>query len=385
MTKKIINSDFRLGILGGGQLGKMMALAAQNWDLKIWILDTSADFPAGGCCDRFEEGSFKDYEAVYQFGKQVDVLTLEIEHVNTEALLQLEKEGTIVHPSPAALQIIQDKGLQKQFYEQHQLPTAPFRLLESKEAILAAIAEGTLTFPFVQKSRTAGYDGKGVAIIRQEADLNKLIAAPSVIEPLVDLEKEIAVQVARNPSGEIQAFPAVEMEFNDEANLVEYLLCPANITKEVAEEAVRIAKSTIAAFDLCGLLSVEFFLKKDGQLLINEVAPRPHNSGHHTIEGNLCSQFQQHLRAVLDWPLGATDITKPSVMVNLLGAPDHTGPAHYAGLKDCLKIPGAHLHLYGKKITKPFRKMGHATVLADTTEAAKERARLIKDQLSIIT
>lgn len=384
MNKEIINSTFKLGILGGGQLGKMLSLAAQNWDLKIWILDAAKDFPAGTCCDHFIEGSFKNYDDVYQFGKQVDVLTLEIEHVNTEALIQLEKEGVIVHPSPSALNIIKDKGLQKQFYVKNNLPTAPFDLYAGPAEIKAAIESGALSFPFVQKSRLAGYDGKGVAVIKTTEDLGKLIDAPSMVEPFVNLDKEIAVQVARNPSGEIKTFPAVEMEFNPHANLVEYLISPANISEEIENKAAEIARSTIEAYNICGLLSVEFFLSPDGELLINEVAPRPHNSGHHTIEANHCSQFQQHIRAVLDWPLGDTSLISPSVMVNLLGHPDYTGQAIYKGLAACMKIKGANLHLYGKTMTKPYRKMGHATLLAESTEAAKAKANQIKEHLQII-
>ncbi|MEM1321257.1 MAG: 5-(carboxyamino)imidazole ribonucleotide synthase [Bacteroidota bacterium] len=384
MKKTIINSDFKLGILGGGQLGKMLVLAAQNWDLNTWILDASADFPAASACSHFVEGSFKNYDDVYAFGKQVDVITIEIEHVNTEALLQLEAEGKIVHPRPAALNIIKDKGLQKQFYAQHGLPTSPFRLYESLEAIKAAIASGELQYPFVQKTRTAGYDGQGVALIRSEANAHKLLNAPSMVEDLVDIEKELAVQVTRNPSGQVVAFPPVEMEFNPVANLVECLICPANISKEVGEKATQLAQAAIEAYDICGLLSVEFFLSKSGEVLINEVAPRPHNSGHHTIEGNHCSQFQQHLRAVLDWPLANTDIRMPAVMVNLLGAEGHKGTARYENLRDCLAVDGAHLHLYGKNMTKPFRKMGHATVLDPDLNEARRRAQFIKDTLNII-
>ncbi|MEM9921130.1 MAG: 5-(carboxyamino)imidazole ribonucleotide synthase [Bacteroidota bacterium] len=380
-----INSNFKLGILGGGQLGKMLCAAANPMDLQTWILDASKDFPAGNSCSHFVEGSFKNYEDVLAFGRQVDVLTIEIEHVNTEALHQLVKEGKTVHPAPDKLDIIKDKGLQKCFYRDHELPTAPFQLFDDAAHIRKAVAEGDLTLPFVQKSRTAGYDGRGVAIIRTEADWHKLIDGPSMVEPLVDIHKELAVQVARNPSGEVKAFPVVEMVFHPVANLVEFLLGPADVSEEVAKKATALAIQTAEAYDLCGLLSIEFFLTKQGEIWINEVAPRPHNSGHHTIEACYTSQFQQHLRAVLDWPLGKTDAILPGVMINLLGAEGHTGTARYTGLEECLKIDGAYLHIYGKEVTKPFRKMGHATVIDADPQQAIDRARFIQNTLKITT
>ena len=382
----MINTNFKLGMLGGGQLGKMLCLAANNWDLKTWVLDASKDFPAGVACSHFKEGSFKDFDDVYQFGNQVDVCTIEIEHVNTDALLKLEATGKKIHPRPAALNIIKDKGLQKQFYEKHGLPTSPFQLFADENAIKEAISTGDLTFPFVQKSRTAGYDGKGVAVIKNEQDLaEKLIAAPSMVEPLVDIEKELAVVVARNENGEIAAFPAVEMEFHPTANLVEFLVCPANISAEIEQKTIEIAKKTIEQFDICGLLAVEFFWTKSGEILINEVAPRPHNSGHHTIDSCYTSQFQQHLRGVLNLPLGSTKMKSPSVMVNLLGEAGYTGDAHYEGLAEVMALPGVKLHLYGKKTTKPFRKMGHATILAEDVETAKTIARKVQNTLKIKT
>jgi 5-(carboxyamino)imidazole ribonucleotide synthase len=377
-------SDYKVGVLGGGQLGKMLALAAANWGLPFYVLDESADFPAAPYCTRFTEGSFQNYQEVYQFGKTMDVVTIEIEHVNTEALLQLQKEGVTVHPSPQALTIIKDKGLQKQFYAENGLATAPFTLYESEAEVLSAITAGKIVYPFVQKSRTAGYDGKGVAVIKNESDHNKILPGACVIEPLVDIDKEIAVIVARNASGEVAAYPAVEMEFNPEANLVEFLFCPAAISLEVAQRAEDLAKATIAAFDMCGLLAVELFLTQSGDLLINEVAPRTHNSGHHTIDSCVTSQFEMQLLAILNLPLGSTKMHSPSVMVNLLGEPGYSGPAVYEGMADCLRIPGAKFHLYGKSTTKPFRKMGHATVMDADLEVAKKNAVRLKDALRII-
>ena len=384
--KRKINSDFKIGVLGGGQLGKMLCLAAQPWDVKTYILDTDQSFPAGSVCNGFVEGSFKDYNDVYEFGKDMDVITIEIEHVNTDALKQLVKEGKTVHPNPNALDIIKDKLLQKQFYKEKGLPISTFQQYADAAEIKSAFAKSQLTLPFVQKTRTAGYDGRGVAIIRTEEDLvNKLLDAPSMIEPLVDIEKEISVIVARNENGEVKAFPPVEMEFNPEANLVEWVISPAHLTNGIAQQAVHVAKQTIEAFDICGLLAVEFFLTKSGEILINEVAPRPHNSGHHTIDCAYTSQYQQHLRGILNWPLGKTDNQTPALMVNLLGAPNHKGEAIYEGVEECMQLDGVKLHLYSKKQTKPFRKMGHITILDTDLESAKEKAHFIKKHLKIIT
>jgi 5-(carboxyamino)imidazole ribonucleotide synthase len=383
-VKGIINTGFKVGILGGGQLGKMLALAAQNWELETWIMDESKDFPAVGVCNHFVEGSFKNFDDVYNFGKQVDVLTIEIEHVNTEALLKLESEGLKIHPSPTALNIIKDKGLQKQFYVDKNLPTSSFEYYENADAIRSNIKKGNLLFPFVQKSRTAGYDGRGVAVIKSESDLSKLMDASSIIEPLVDIHKEIAVIVARNEDGEVRAFPPVEMEFNPVANLVEFLFCPADISNTISEKAIQIAEQTIKDYDICGLLAVELFLTKDDQILINEVAPRPHNSGHQTIDSAICSQFQQHLRAIVNYPLGDTSAKIPSVMVNLLGEEGYTGKAQYLGLKECFKVDGSKFHIYGKAVTKPFRKMGHVTILDKDLEKAKAKAKFIQQTIKIV-
>jgi 5-(carboxyamino)imidazole ribonucleotide synthase len=383
--RSILHPDFKLGVLGGGQLGKMMALAAGNWHLPLYLLDQSADFPAGRVSPFFTEGNFKDFDDVYNFGKDKQVLTIEIEHVNTEALHKLAEEGVTIHPHPAKLDIIKDKGLQKQFYAERGIPTSDFELYEDEQAVRQAVAEGALSLPFVQKTRTAGYDGKGVSVIKTEADLQeKLLPGACLIEQLVDMDKEIAVIVARNESGEVKAFPAVEMAFNPEANLVEFLFCPAKISAAIEAKAEALAKEVIEAFDLCGLLAVELFLDQSGQLLVNEVAPRPHNSGHHTIDSCYTSQFEQHIRAVLDLPLGSTKMKAPSVMVNLLGAAGQTGPVYYQGLEDCLQIEGVHLHLYGKSTTKPYRKMGHATVVDESLEAAVEKAREVQGKLRIV-
>lgn len=374
-----------MGILGGGQLGKMLALAAHNWDVTTWVLDESKDFPAGPVCSYFVEGNFKNYDDVYRFGKQVDILTIEIEHVNTDALLRLEAEGLKIHPSPSKLNIIKDKGLQKEFYRKNNLPTSGFKLFEDEKAIRMALARGELQFPFVQKLRTSGYDGRGVAVIRSAAELEeRLLPGASVVEDLVDIEKEIAVIVARNERREVVSFPSVEMEFNPVANLVEFLICPAAIDPVTEKAAETLAIQTIEAYDLCGLLAVEMFLTKDNRLLVNEVAPRTHNSGHHTIDSCYTSQFEQHLRSVLNLPLGSTKMKTASVMVNLLGEPGFSGPVRYEGFEKCIAIEGVKVHLYGKTTTKPFRKMGHVTVLDSNLDTAKAKAKLVQETLKVV-
>ena len=381
----MIDQNFRLGILGGGQLGKMLALAAGNWELPVAALDRDPSFPAGAHVTYFTEGSFNNFHDVVAFGRTVDVLTIEIEHVNTDALRQLRDEGVIVHPDPDALDIIKDKGKQKQFYHDHNLPTSSTHFFENDRELREAIREGVVELPFVQKARSGGYDGRGVQVVQRVEDLQQLFPTPSIVEPLVDIEKELAVVVARNPSGEVSVFPPVEMVFHPTANLVELLVCPADIDPMIAEEAEALAQRTIETYGICGLLAVELFLTKSGDLLINEVAPRPHNSGHHTIESCETSQFEQHLRAVLDLPLGRTTLRRPAAVVNLLGADGHTGATRYEGLAEALSVPGAHLHLYGKTETRPFRKMGHATVLADDTAEAGRLARRVQDALRIVT
>ncbi|MBK8425369.1 MAG: 5-(carboxyamino)imidazole ribonucleotide synthase [Lewinellaceae bacterium] len=374
----------KIGILGGGQLGKMLCLAAAPWDFKTCILDASPDFPAGQVCSEFTVGDFNNYDNVLAFGRDKDVLTIEIEHVNTEALHELKRTGKAVHPSPEALDIIKDKGLQKEFYRMNNIPTAPFELFENEQDLLEAVESGRWNLPFVQKSRTAGYDGKGVAILRTAEDLKtKLLPGPCLAEGLAPIQTEIAVIAARNASGEVAVFPAVEMDFHPEANLVELLICPARISALVAAQAEVLAEQVISAFDICGLLAVEMFLCADGQLWVNEVAPRPHNSGHHTIDSAVTSQYQQHLRAICDLPLGDTAQIQPALMLNLLGADGHKGPVHYEGVAECLAISGVHVHLYGKALTSPFRKMGHVTITAETIEDAFKKAEFVKNILKV--
>jgi 5-(carboxyamino)imidazole ribonucleotide synthase len=376
----------KIGILGGGQLGKMLCLAAAEWDLKTFVLDASPEYPAGQVCTGFTAGDFKNYDDVWAFGQDKDVLTIEIEHVNTKALHDLQRAGKTVHPAPRALGIIKDKGLQKNFYREQGLPTAEFQLFDDEKSLIQAVKNGEWRLPLVQKSRTAGYDGRGVAILREPQDLaTKLLTGPCLAEELAPIQTELAVIIARNERGEVAAFPPVEMDFHPEANLVELLLCPARIPPQVAAEAEALAERVIRSFDLCGLLAVEMFLTTDGRLLINEVAPRPHNSGHHTIDSARTSQFQQHLRAICNLPLGPTGHILPATMLNILGAPGHNGPVRYEGVEECLAMEGVNIHLYGKAHTSPFRKMGHVTVTADTLDQAVRNAETVKTILKAVT
>lgn len=377
---KFFYSDtFRLGILGGGQLGRMLLQEAANYDVRVAVLDPSADAPCSMICHEFTCGSFQDFDTVLAFGEGKDVVSVEIEHVNTVALETLEKKGVEVYPKPSFLRMVQDKGLQKEFYGKHSIPTAPFHLIENRSE-LESIA---VQFPFVLKSRTGGYDGKGVQIIRTEEDLKKTFDGPCVVEELIPFEKELAVIIARNKHGETSTFPLVEMEFNPDANLVEFLFSPAQVASDVEIEAQSIAKKIVEAADFVGLLAVELFLTKEGTLLVNEMAPRPHNSGHHTIEACTTSQYEQYLRAILSLPLGNTSLVQPAVMVNLLGAEGHEGPVHYKGLEEALKMPGVHVHIYGKPTTKPFRKMGHVTVTDPDLATAQNRARAILELIKV--
>ncbi|MCB0805216.1 MAG: 5-(carboxyamino)imidazole ribonucleotide synthase [Bacteroidales bacterium] len=381
--ENLVISDFKLGIIAGGQLGKMLVLAAANWDVKTLVLDREDHCPASDVCTRFVKGDPHSFEDVYNFGKQVDMLTFEIESVNIEAVKKLKAEGIRIHPDPGALEIIQDKGMQKHFYQKNRIPTARFQIFESEDSIKEAIGDGTISFPFVQKLRTGGYDGRGVAVIKSPADMHLLLKGASVIEEKIQIAKEISVIAARNQRGEVRCFPVVEMVFNEEANLVEKLICPSSIDSEKQQEAITLATQVIEAFELQGLLAVEMFLDKEEKIWVNESAPRTHNSGHHTIESVITSQFEQQLRAIFNFSLGSTHLKLPAVMINLLGEPGYEGDVKYEGLTECMAIEGVKFHLYGKKISKPYRKMGHATILGTTIERAIERADIVKNQLKI--
>lgn len=368
-----------LGILGGGQLGRMVIQAAINYNIDIDILDPDANAPCKNIARQFTQGKLTDFETVYNFGRNCDILTIEIENVNTEALSKLEQEGKKVFPQPHLIRLIQDKRMQKQFFMDHGIPTADFILTDDKAAVRAHAG----FLPAVNKLGTAGYDGRGVQILQEEADLDLAFEAPSLLEKLVDFEKELSVIVARNEKGELRTFPPVECAFHPVANLVEFLFSPAEINEEVSNKAVQVARDVIEKLDLIGILAVEMFVTKAGEILVNEVAPRPHNSGHQTIEANYTSQFEQHLRAVMDMPLGDTGIRIPSAMVNLLGEDGYSGEAIVEGLDEAMSEKGVYVHLYGKKITKPFRKMGHVTILEENLEKLKSKATRIKESIKI--
>ncbi len=372
-------TDLKIGVLGGGQLGRMMIQSAINYNLDISILDPDPHAPCAHLVENFQVGKLTDSNLVYEWGKQFDLITIEIENVSTEALKKLSSEGVSVFPQPEIIELIQDKRKQKEFYRSNNIPTANFVLTEGKDDVLKHIDR----LPAVNKLGKEGYDGRGVQIIRDEGDLDKAFDKPGLLESLVDFEKELSVIVARNERGESKCFPVVELSFHPVHNLVEFLFAPAQVSSSIEEKAYQVAVDVIEKLDLIGLLAVEMFLTKDGQILVNEVAPRTHNSGHQTIEANLTSQFEQHIRAILNLPLGSTLATSPSAMVNLLGEDGFTGNAKYEGLKNCMAMEGVYVHLYGKKQTKPFRKMGHITILDSEIERLKEKAREIKQQLKV--
>ncbi len=377
--KSIHSDNFRIGILGGGQLGRMTLQEAYNLNLHIDILDPSENAPCKNLANEFVKGDFKNYEDVFNFGKTKDVLSIEFEDVNSDALADLEKKGVKVFPQSRVLKIIQDKGLQKEFYKKNAIPTAPFKLIDGKNGL----ANLDLKYPLFQKKRTSGYDGYGVIKLKDKSDLSMAFDEPSMVEEAIDLEKELSVVIARNESGEIKYFPLVELEFNPHANMVEFLFSPANVAKEIELKAYDLATEVIEKLDMVGLLAVELFLDKSGNLLVNEVAPRAHNSGHQSIEGNYTSQFAQHLRAILNLPLGNTDIILPSVMLNLLGEKNANGEAVYEGMKEAIAMKGVYPHLYGKEMVKPFRKMGHITILDESLDKAKEKALKVKSLVKV--
>jgi 5-(carboxyamino)imidazole ribonucleotide synthase len=390
------SSDFKLGILGGGQLGKMLLFDTRKFDIQTYVLDPSDEAPCKIACNKFVQGDLMDYETVYNFGKQVDVLTFEIELVNLAALEKLENEGKKVYPSPKTLKRIQNKGIQKEFYTQNNIPTAPFKRFESLENLKCfanslslgseiVTLQSVIQLPFVWKCTEFGYDGNGVKVIRTIEDLDSLPDVECIAEAMIPFKNELAVIVCRNPSGEIKTYPVVEMEFHPEANQVEYVICPARIDEKVAEKARAIALSVSEKFNHVGLLAVEMFQTKEDEILVNEVAPRPHNSGHYSIEASYTSQFENHLRAILDLPLGNTDSKVAGIMVNLTGAEGFSGDVIYENIEKILGWNGVTPHIYGKKQTRPFRKMGHVTIVNENINEARRIAEDVKNTIRVIS
>lgn len=379
------SSNFKLGILGGGQLGKMLLYETRKLDIYTKVMDASKDAPCRIACNEFVQGSLLDFDAVYAFGKDVDVLTIEIENVNIDALEKLEEEGIQVFPSPKELRIIQNKVTQKLFYVDHSIPTASFSRFAYASEIKESIAHGGIKLPMVWKSAQFGYDGQGVKIVRKKDDLAGLPNVECLAEVLIPFKKELAVIVARNKHGEVATYPVVEMEFHPEANQVEYVICPARIDATIAHKAQEIALKVSESLNHVGLLAVEMFQTQEDEILVNEVAPRPHNSGHYSIEASYTNQFEQHLRCILGLPLGNTESKVAAVMVNLVGAEGFEGPVYYEHMEDILKLKGVTPHIYGKKITRPFRKMGHVTIVNEAMGEARELAQKVKEAINVIS
>lgn len=357
----------------------MLIQSAIDFNITLSVLDPDPHAPCAGLGD-FHCGSITDYDTVMAFGEACDLITIEIENVSTDALKALAGAGKTVYPQPDIIALIQDKRTQKQFFRERGIPTADFILTENRAQVMAH-AE---FLPAVHKLGRAGYDGRGVQLLRSRDDMPRSFDAPGVLEKLVDFDSEISVIVARNPAGQVVSYPAVEMAFHAEQNLVEFLFSPARLTAHMQRKADDIARTVAHELGIVGLLAVEMFVTRDGEVLVNEVAPRPHNSGHHTIEANVTSQYEQLLRAILDLPAGDTSTISPSAMVNLLGEPGHSGPARYMGFDDVLALPGAHIHLYGKRLTKPFRKMGHVTIVDNDAARLREKVDFVKRKLKVI-
>lgn len=379
------SSDFKLGILGGGQLGKMLLYETRKYDISTTVLDPSPEAPCRIACNEFKQGDLMDFDTVYNFGKKVDVLTFEIEAVNVAALEKLEAEGKTVYPSAATLKQIQNKGKQKVFYKEQGIPTSAFKQFATKAALISAITNKEVTFPFVWKCTEGGYDGMGVSIIREEKALTQLPDAECIAEDLIDFKNELAVIVVRNAGGEVKTYPVVEMEFHPEANQVEYVICPARISNEIATKARAVAQKVSESFKHVGVLAVEMFQTQDDEILVNEVAPRTHNSGHFSIEGSYTNQFEQHLRSVLNLPLGDTATKAGAVMVNLVGAEGHTGQVAYENIEKIMALPGVTPHIYGKRETRPFRKMGHVTIVNEDIDEARRIAAEVKRLIKVVS
>ena len=383
--KNYFSSDFKLGILGGGQLGRMLLAETQKFDIHTAVLESNKNAPCAAICNEFVVGNLLDFDAVYNFGKKVDLLTIEIENINLDALDRLEAEGLKIFPKPKDLRIIQSKAIQKKFYLNHQIPTAAFHHFEYFKELKQSYENKSITFPFVWKAALFGYDGNGVKVVRNIEDLNRLPNEECITEELIPFKNELAVIVARNEDGETKTYPVVEMEFHPEANQVEYVICPARIDSEIAKKAREVALKVVNDLDFIGLLAVEMFQTKEDEILVNEVAPRPHNSGHYSIEASYTNQFEQHLRSVLNLPLGSTTSKVAGIMVNLVGEEGFSGQVIYQNIEKIIKIEGVTPHIYGKKETRPFRKMGHVTIVNSDIDVARKIAQKVKETIRVIS
>ena len=383
--KNYFSSDFKLGILGGGQLGRMLLAETQKFDIHTAVLESNKNAPCAAICNEFVVGNLLDFDAVYNFGKKVDLLTIEIENINLDALDRLEAEGLKIFPKPKDLRIIQSKAIQKKFYLNHQIPTAAFHHFEYFKELKQSYENKSIMFPFVWKAARFGYDGNGVKVVRNIEDLNSLPNEECITEELIPFKNELAVIVARNEDGETKTYPVVEMEFHPEANQVEYVICPARIDSNIAKKAREVALKVVNDLDFIGLLAVEMFQTKEDEILVNEVAPRPHNSGHYSIEASYTNQFEQHLRSILNLPLGSTTSKVAGIMVNLVGEEGFSGQVIYQNIEKIIEIEGVTPHIYGKKETRPFRKMGHVTIVNSDIDVARKIAQKVKETIRVIS
>ena len=383
--KNYFSSDFKLGILGGGQLGRMLLAETQKFDIHTAVLESNKNAPCAAICNEFVVGNLLDFDAVYNFGKKVDLLTIEIENINLDALDRLEAEGLKIFPKPKDLRIIQSKAIQKKFYLNHQIPTAAFHHFEYFKELKQSYENKSITFPFVWKAARFGYDGNGVKVVRNIEDLNRLPNEECITEELIPFKNELAVIVARNEDRETKTYPVVEMEFHPEANQVEYVICPARIDSKIAKKAREVALKIVNELDFIGLLAVEMFQTIEDEILVNEVAPRPHNSGHYSIEASYTNQFEQHLRSVLNLPLGSTTSKVAGIMVNLVGEEGFSGQVIYQNIEKIIEIEGVTPHIYGKKETRPFRKMGHVTIVNSDIDVARKIAQKVKETIRVIS
>ena len=372
-----------IGILGGGQLGKMVLDVSNNWGLDVFVLDPNKDCPSSKLCKKFFEGDLMDYDIVVEFGKLCDIITIEIENVNVEALKYLESINKKVYPQANVIESIQDKSNQKKFYQNNGIPTSSFQILNGIDEIKNKISKGEISFPFIWKASKMGYDGYGVKKIIDNKSLEEISDCHCIIEELIDIKKELSVMVGSRESGERAVYPAVEMEFNKKSNQVEYILSPARIDDSIKYLAEDLAYKVAEKFKIIGIIAVEMFLTNENELLVNEVAPRPHNSYHFSIEGSYTSQFEQFLRAILDLPLGSTKILENSVMVNLVGDSDSKGKVVYKNFDQIIGIEGVNPHIYGKFESRPNRKMGHVTIINKDLNIAKKIANEVKDTVII--